>query len=193
MRHAEPLEELRADGSPADPPLTARGRAQARALAAWLVTAHGGVDRLVSSPALRARETAREVAARTGLEIEIDPRVRDASPEAALYVPLEAEKARDPESYRARLQAYRDSPHLEAIAARVAEACGDWASRCAGKRVAIFCHGSVINVVACQFLGLAPRAFLEADYASVHRFLVSRSGVRSCRSLNETAYLAGLS
>lgn len=190
VRHAEPVEEVRVDGRPADPPLSARGRAEARALAEWLVEQGGGADRLVSSPALRARETALEVAARAGLEIEIEPRVRDANAQADRYVPLEVDKARDPAAYRTRVRAYRDSPSLEAIAARVAEALGDWSSRCAGKRVAIFCHGSVINVYASQVLGLEPRAFLEAEYASTHRFLVSRSGVRSVRSLNETAYLA---
>ncbi len=189
VRHAEPLEETRADGSPADPPLSARGRAEARALAEWLVEAGGGIDRIVSSPALRARETALEVAVRADLEIDIEPRVRDANAQADRYVPLEAEKARDPAAYRARVQAYRDTPRLEALAERVADACSDWASRCAGERVAIFCHGSVINVYACLVLGLEPRAFLDADYASTHRFLVSRSGVRSVRSLNETAYL----
>jgi probable phosphoglycerate mutase len=116
--------------------------------------------------------------------------VRDANARGGRYVPLEADRDRDPEAYRARLQAYRDSPRLEALVPRVSEACGEWAARCPGQRVAIFCHGSVINVYASQVLGLEPRAFLEASYASTHRFLVSRSGVRSVRSLNETAYLA---
>jgi hypothetical protein len=47
----------------------------------------------------------------------------------------------------------------------------------------------VINVFAARVLGLGNAAFLEADYASAHRFLISRKGIRSVKSLNETAYL----
>lgn len=187
VRHAEPIEEKRSDGSPADPPLSEVGRGQARAVAEWLLLRP--VDRILSSPALRARQTARESADRSGLEICIDDRLKDANAEADRYVPLETERTRDPVAYRARLAAYRDSPRLSGIAHRVVEALDDWTSRCRGERVAVFCHGSVVNVYAAHVLGLQQRAFLEADYASAHRFLVSGSGVRSVQSLNETAYL----
>ena len=42
IRHAEPVEEHTPDGSPADPALTERGRAQSEALARWL--AREGLD-----------------------------------------------------------------------------------------------------------------------------------------------------
>ena len=187
VRHAEPIEETRNDGSPADPPLSDRGHAQARAVADWLLLR--GVDRVLSSPALRARQTARETARRAGLEISVEDRLRDANAQADRYVPLEAEKARNPAGYRERIAAYRDSPRLAGIATRVAEVLDEWTSRCRGERVAVFCHGSVVNVYASQVLGLERRAFLEAGYASGHRFLISGTGVRSVLSLNETAYL----
>jgi len=187
IRHAEPIEETRTDGSPADPPLSDRGRIQARAVARWLSIR--GVDRVLSSPALRARQTAEETARPSGLEIHVDARLRDANAFAHLYVPLEDQKARDPAGYRMRLDEYRDSPRLAEVAARVAEALDEWVTICRGERVAVFCHGSVVNVYASQVLGLERRAFLEADYASGHRFLVSQTGVRSVQSLNETAYL----
>ena len=69
------------------------------------------------------------------------------------------------------------------------EALDDWTTRLRGGRLAVFCHGSVINVFAARVLGLSNAAFLEADYASAHRFLISRKGIRSVKSLNETAYL----
>jgi len=152
VRHAEPIEETRNDGSPADPPLSDRGRAQARAVADWLSLR--GVDRVLSSPALRARQTARETARRAGLEISVEDRLCDANAQAD-----------------------------------VAEVLDEWTSRCRGERVAVFCHGSVVNVYASRVLGLESQAFLEADYASGHRFLISGTGVRSVLSLNETAYL----
>lgn len=187
VRHAEPIEEARTDGTPADPPLSERGCAESRAVADWL--SRRGVDRILSSPALRARQTAQETADRTGLEITIDERLRDANAHGDRYVPLEAEKARNPAEYRRRIDEYRDSPRLAGITDRVVLALDEWTARCRGERVAAFCHGSVVNVYAARVLGLESRAFLEADYASGHRFLISSTGVRSVQSLNETAYL----
>jgi probable phosphoglycerate mutase len=187
VRHAEPIEETSDGKSPADPPLSDRGMAQARAVAEWL--SRGKVDRIISSPSLRARQTATETARRVGLEVTVDDRLRDANAEADRYVPLELEKARDPAAYRARIDAYRDSPRLAGIAHRVDEVLEEWTARCRGERLAAFCHGSVVNVYAAGVLGLERRAFLEAKYASAHRFLVSSKGVRSVQSLNETAYL----
>ncbi len=187
VRHAEPIDETSDVGTPADPPLSDRGCAQARAVADWLLLR--GVDRVLSSPALRARQTAQETARRAGLEIRVDERLRDANARADRYIALEAEKARDPAAYRARLAEYRNSPRLAGIALRVVEALDEWTSRCRGERVAVFCHGSVVNVYASRVLGLERRAFLEADFASAHRFLISGTGVRSVQSLNETAYL----
>lgn len=187
VRHAEPIEQTTSDGSPADPPLSRAGEEQANAVASWLTQER--LDRVISSPALRARATAEPVAERAGVEVLIDDRLCDANAGRASYVPLEAAKARDREGYQARIDSYLHSPQLERISQRVNQALGDWAERCAGERVAVFCHGSVVNVFAAGILGLDSFAFLEADYASGHRFLISRGGVRSVRSLNETAYL----
>ena len=58
-----------------------------------------------------------------------------------------------------------------------------------GKRIAVFCHGGVINAWATHVLGIAPRLFLDAHYASVNRFMAASSGERSITSLNEVAHL----
>lgn len=57
-------------------PLTPLGREQARALAARL-DHDGGVERILSSPVLRARQTADVVAEVLGAEIVIDDRLRE--------------------------------------------------------------------------------------------------------------------
>ena len=188
IRHAEPLEERRSQGESADPPLSERGRKQAEAVGEWL--SKQPIDRVISSPALRARATAEPVARRMQIEVVVDPRLRDANAGADTYVPLEVDKARDAPAYQARIEAYRSSPLLAAISHRVNEALDEWASRCAGERVAVFCHGSVVNVFAARVLGLDRWTVLEPGYASAHRFMISRSGGRSVASLNETAYLA---
>ncbi len=187
VRHAEPLEVQNPDGRPADPALSEGGRRQAESVAAWLTRRR--VDRVISSPARRAVETAEATARLAGAPVAVDPRLRDANDDAPTYVPLEADRERDREDYLARVAAYRESPRLVSIADRVNEAIGEWVSQASGQRVVVFCHGSVINVYAAGVLGLDNAAFLEAGYASGHRFLISSSGVRSVQSLNETAYL----
>jgi phosphohistidine phosphatase len=69
VRHAE--------AAPGEPdelrPLTESGRATARALAARLATE--GVEIVVSSPLLRARETAAEIARAADVPVEVDDRL----------------------------------------------------------------------------------------------------------------------
>ena len=61
-----------------------------------------------------------------------------------------------------------------------------------GSRVAVFCHGGVINCWATKVLGMPPQLFVDATYTGVSRFLAASSGERSLGSLNETAHLRGL-
>jgi probable phosphoglycerate mutase len=76
IRHAESVwnAERRWQGHE-DPPLSARGREQAVALAAALASA--GVARLVTSDLLRARSTAEPLARALGLEPITDRRLRE--------------------------------------------------------------------------------------------------------------------
>ena len=187
IRHAQPISEERADGLPADPPLSATGFEQSRAVAEWL--ARNPPDLLLSSPALRARQTAEATAERLAQTVEIDERLCDANPTLTRYVTLEDEQARDPAAYRARLDTYRRGDHLAAASVRVNAALDEWTDAHPGSRIAVFCHGSVVNVYAARVLGLAEPVFLDAGYASGHRFLVSGGAIRSVKSLNETAYL----
>jgi 2,3-bisphosphoglycerate-dependent phosphoglycerate mutase len=69
IRHCESL------GPAPEAPLSERGREQAQALADFLA-AHS-IDRVVSSPYLRARQTIEPFAARAGLEIGVDARLRE--------------------------------------------------------------------------------------------------------------------
>lgn len=71
VRHAEAApgepDELRA--------LTPEGRAQARALAERLAGEEPRIDAVLSSPLLRARETAAAIAGASGLEAEVEERL----------------------------------------------------------------------------------------------------------------------
>ncbi|MEJ7569490.1 MAG: histidine phosphatase family protein [Gaiellaceae bacterium] len=81
VRHAEA-----ASGQPDElRPLTAAGREQARALGERLASASPAI--VLSSPLLRARETAAAIARATGAELRVDERL---APGATLLTLLEA-------------------------------------------------------------------------------------------------------
>jgi broad specificity phosphatase PhoE len=61
-----------------------------------------------------------------------------------------------------------------------------------GRRVAVICHGGVINMYVTSILGLAPQHFFLPQYTSISRVAAARSGERSVVSLNETGHLHGL-
>ena len=60
-----------------DIPLTDKGRAQARALGRSLAAEPTGITRILCSPLVRASETARLIAAETGLPLTVEPRLRE--------------------------------------------------------------------------------------------------------------------
>jgi 2,3-bisphosphoglycerate-dependent phosphoglycerate mutase len=65
-------------GQAPDAPLTAEGEAQAERLAAFLVGLVGPpIEQIVSSPFVRARQSAAPLAGRLGQPVEIDPRLAE--------------------------------------------------------------------------------------------------------------------
>ncbi len=58
-----------------------------------------------------------------------------------------------------------------------------------GQRVAVVCHGGVVNAYAGHVLGIDEPLFFLPAYTSISRVLASTSGPRSIRSLNETAHV----
>ncbi|MBW2315170.1 MAG: histidine phosphatase family protein [Deltaproteobacteria bacterium] len=186
VRHARPERIENADGSPADPPLDASGQEQAARVAAWL--ADEPLDRIYASPMRRARETAAPLLATRGLEALLEPRVAEFDQHSEIYIPLEQLKAEDPERWRAFVQGgYGDGVDFESFCADVVNGLEEIIERHPGERVAVVCHGGVINVWTAHVLGMPMRLFFQPDYASVHRFVAARSGERSVFALNERA------
>ena len=58
-----------------------------------------------------------------------------------------------------------------------------------GRRVAVTCHGGVINVWTAHVIGFTPRMFFNPDYTSINRFQCASSGERSVITLNEAVHL----
>jgi len=191
IRHGLPLRTRTADGTPADPALSQHGAAQARSVVDAL--AGESIDRIYSSPLRRARETAAPLAGARGLEIEIEPRVREFDAEADEYIPLEELKHSEPERWRAFMAGgYASQTDFAGFVAEVVEGLREIVDGNPGRRVAVFCHGGVINAWATHVLDIEPRLFIDAKYASINRFMAASSGQRSIASLNEAAHLPEL-
>ncbi|MCU0267539.1 MAG: histidine phosphatase family protein [Acidimicrobiales bacterium] len=188
VRHALP-HRLVVPGGVADPELSPEGRRQAAALGRVLATEP--LHAVYASPLRRAEQTAAPVAAAVGLT----PRRRDGLAEwdrdAADYIPVEELKATgDPRWDALAAQRWDElGVDIEAFRRRVLTTVAAIAADHPGERVAVVCHGGVINVVAADVLGLEQVLFFEPAYTSLTRVLVARDGTRSLRSLNEAGHL----
>lgn len=188
IRHALPERVETTDGTPADPPLSATGREQAGRLAAFL--ADERLDALYSSPLRRARETAAPLLQGRDLALRIEPGVAEFDQHADTYIPLEELKALDHERW---LDLVRSGFYLEGdidvFRNTVVTSLEHVIERHPGGRVAVVCHGGVINAWASHLLGVERLFLFEPSYTSMSRFLAARSGERTLGSLNETPHL----
>ena len=185
IRHALPVrvDEGAVDG-PADPHLAPRGVEQSQALAEWLSAER--IDALWSSPMARARETAAPVAERLGLGIQVDDDLAEYDKDSASYIPIEELKAaNDPRWY----QVPERPEHFQGVVVAAVERI---VAAHASQRVAVVCHGGVVNAYAGHVLGIADPLFFLPGYTSISRVFASSSGPRSIGSLNETAHVRHL-
>lgn len=191
IRHARPHRVV-GGAQPADPSLDATGRAQARAVATWL--AGDDLAAIYASPLARARETADALAARLSLPVSIHDGLAEWDRDSATYIPVEDLKATDHPLWAAMTGQRWDElgVDIDAFVTRVSAALDDIVRAHPSQRVAVVCHGGVINAAVATMLGLDRVLFFEPGYTSINRLLVSRGGVWSLQSLNEIAHLRGV-
>lgn len=191
IRHALPV---RIDGgdAPADPPLAPDGVEQAEQLAAWWSAF--GADAVVSSTMRRAIETALPLAAALDLEPSADDDLREFDAHLSTYIPVEELRA-DPAAWQAAVAEWL-SPEAEAerqaFRTKVVAAVDRQAAACPGDRLALVCHGGVINAYLSQTLNLPGTMFFEPAYTSVSRVLWRDGGHRQLVSINEAPHLGRL-
>ena len=196
IRHARPFHLV--DESGADPDLTDEGWVQAKRLAQSVGGGrYGSVHAIVSSPMRRARQTAEPLREVLGHDVVIDDRLAeldrgwkeygitlDAYPRRRdLVLDLNAGRMGantfDPEEFRARVVG-----GIEGVIAGSAIA-----GSAAQSRVAVVCHGGVINAYLSHVLGLARLVFVQPHYTSVTRVLAEPDGYREILSVNEFDHL----
>jgi probable phosphoglycerate mutase len=186
IRHGLPMHIENQDGQPADPPLSEIGRAQAEQMATWLQ--REAIDHLYSSPMARALETAQPLARAQGLEVDVREGVAEYDRQAEVYVPVEKLKQIDYDRWLRLMKGDLDVD-FGAFSTNVVETLETIVESHRGSRVAVTCHGGVINVWTAHVIGFAPRMFFNPDYTSINRFQCASSGERSVITLNEAIHL----
>lgn len=187
IRHGLPEKIVNEDGQPADPPLSEEGLLQADKAAAWMDQEK--IDRIYSSPMQRAFETARPLAAHKNLEIEVRDGVAEYDQHADQYIPVEQLKQVDYDRWLKLMKGQMDEVDFPQFVERVTTTLEEIVEENRGKRVAVTCHGGVINVWAAHVIGFAPRMFFNPNYTSINRFMCASSGERSVITLNEHYHL----
>lgn len=187
IRHGLPV---RIDGGEgrADPGLAPEGLQQAERLAEWW--APQGADAVCASPMRRARETAEPLAAALDVDIGVDEGLEEFDAHLGHYVPIE--ELRADEARWEQVIAEWTSPEAEAerqiFRDRVVACVDAIAEAHRGQRVAVVCHGGVINAYLSRLLLLPGTIFFEPSYTGVSRILSSGSR-KQLVSVNEAPHL----
>ena len=192
IRHALPVRRELESGA-ADPELSADGRAQAEHLATYLSSEH--LDAIYASPLQRARQTALAVAAHHPVDVQLCDGVAEFDRLSSDYIPTEELKAANDPRYHAMIAGEWDTDEESStdFRARVLSSIEELINAHAGDRIAVVCHGGVINSYLCHVLGLeSPRGgFFYPNYTSINRIAAARGGIRSIVTVNETSHLRG--
>lgn len=125
-----------------DPPLDDVGRHEAKELGSALADrAVGLVGLVVSSPLVRAVQTAQAIAAQLGLSPSTDPRLIDRD-----YGRWAGSRREDIEAHWGSLDAAPDVEPLDDVRSRAWEALDDFASESAGGSAVVVTHDAVIRI-----------------------------------------------
>ena len=202
IRHADALPDADEviDGGYDVQSLSELGRRQARALAERLKDAN--LTAIYASPIGRARETAAAVAEAAGLELRIEPELREVAlgaigPEADSGIGQEEvsrilrERLREIAAIAlsgGKWDAIPGSEPSAELRARVTAAVSSMAARHPGERIAAVSHGGSINAYFAALLGIERDYFFPAANTSISVVRV-KGNRRMLLALNDVAHL----
>ena len=189
VRHALPV-RIELETGIADPELSAEGHEQSKKMAAYLASEN--IDAVYASPLRRARETAQPLIEQLGIQYEICEGVAEFDRNSNEYVPAEELRATNDPRWQKMMKGEwdetADSP--EVFRDRVILSINELIERHPGEKVAVVCHGGVINQYLAYVLGIDTQmGFFYPQYTSIHRVAASRSGAKSIVSINEASHL----
>ena len=189
VRHALPV-RIELETGIADPELSAEGHEQSKKMAAYLASEN--IDAVYASPLRRARETAQPLIEQLGIQYEICEGVAEFDRNSNKYVPAEELRATNDPRWQKMMKGEwdetADSP--EVFRDRVISSINEIIERHPGEKVAVVCHGGVINQYLAYVLGIDTQmGFFYPQYTSIHRVAASRSGAKSIVSINEASHL----
>jgi probable phosphoglycerate mutase len=189
VRHALPV-RIELETGIADPELSLEGHEQSKKMAAYL--ARENIDAVYASPLRRARETAQPLIEQLGIQFEICEGVAEFDRNSNEYVPAEELRATNDPRWQKMMKGEwdetADSP--EVFRDRVISSINELIERHPGEKVAVVCHGGVINQYLAYVLGISTQmGFFYPQYTSIHRVAASRPGAKSIVSINEASHL----
>jgi 2,3-bisphosphoglycerate-dependent phosphoglycerate mutase len=178
---------------PADPTLTARGRAQARMVAS--VLGREPVAAIFTSPARRARETAEPLCRRLGMDAVVEPALDEWDAMSTSYIPIERMRDSGDPRWDAleRGETYEPGFDFEAYRSTVFAGIEALVAQSEAGTLALFTHAGVVNAYLGRLLG-QPRPFWlllphSPYYASITRVDLSNLADPRVISINETSHL----
>jgi ribonuclease H / adenosylcobalamin/alpha-ribazole phosphatase len=195
LRHGEtPLSAERRFAGRGEIPLTEAGQRQA-ATAADRLAARGGIDLIISSPLLRARQTAEAVARATGATLRADDGLAELDFGEWEGLTLAEASQRWPAEVTAWLGNVAVAPpggeSFAAAIDRVGAALDRLLAAHQFRTLLLVSHVSPIKIAVCRAL-LAPPVTLfrfQLDVASLCEIDWYADGPATVRSLNDTAHL----
>jgi broad specificity phosphatase PhoE len=183
-------------GDTIDPPLSDRGREQARLVGERFSTDR--IDAVYASPLKRAFETGAQIARHHRLQ----PIVIDDLREVEIFREVPAEKSVVDHLGRDLLAGIRERMFREKkwdvyplsessfeFRKRTVNAIESIIAANEGKRVVVACHGGVINAYIGHVISVDYDMFFRPAHTSVNVFFSAAGGVRALQSLNDVHHL----
>jgi len=187
IRHALPSRSEQGHGS--DPPLSELGAVMAGRLPSGL--RRHRITRVVSSPQLRARQTAQPIADEFGVPLEVFEGLAEYDYGLSEYVPVEQMRAENPEGLARLLDGeLPDGVDVGEFTGRVKAAARQLTDSARSRDVvAVITHGGVINVLMQKALE-TPKLFpFRLDYASISDLSISAQGREAIVMVNNIEHV----
>ncbi|MCW5652113.1 histidine phosphatase family protein [Hydrogenophaga sp.] len=186
VRHGQPDEAHHE--RPGDPPLTDLGHAQSQAVGAFL--AREGVTHVVSSPMLRARQTAEPLARQLAMQMHVFDGWAEVDQGTERYRSIDTIRAQGEVEWARFLDDPIGYFGVDPVVFRagIRQAMASSMALAPSGVVAVFTHGMVINTLLSTALGLSKVSRFGIGHGSVTRLAAPSIDAIGVLSVNELGH-----